>query len=256
MLEALLGFAALAEPAVELKRFSAPEAHQGVAAGERLVYAIDNSAIAAYDKTSAKRILQWRDDPATYPHINSCTVVGANLVCAASNYPDVPMASSVETFEAATLKPVSSHSLGRGRGSLTWLDWKDGRWWACFANYDERGGQPGRDHRWTTVVRYSPQFVEEGAWLLPAAVLDRIKPRSSSGGAWGSDGLLYVTGHDAPEIYALRLPRAGTTLDLVAIIRNPTRGQAFDWDPQHPRMMWSIDRETSQIVASNVPALP
>lgn len=245
---------AAAPPAVEVRRIPAPEAGQGAAAGERHVYAIDNSRIAQYDKATGRRLRLWVGNSARYKHLNSCTVVERSLVCAASNFPEVPMASSVETYDAETLRPLSSRSLGRGRGSLTWIDWHDGSWWACFANYDKRGGEPGRDHRWTTLVRYSADFREQGAWLFPKKVLKRMAPRSSSGGAWNEDGLLYVTGHDRRELYAMKVPPAGSRLELVAIIPTPTGGQAIDWDPSSPRILWSIDRASRAAVASRVPS--
>ena len=66
------------------------------------------------------------------------------------------------------------------------------------------------------------------------------------------DGLLYVTGHDAAELYALRVPDRSARLELVAIIPTVTGGQAIDWDPEQPRTLWSIDRKASQIVASRI----
>ena len=242
-------------PSVETKRFPAPEARQGVAAAGRFVYAIDDSAIAKYDPATGKRVARWRGDPKRFRHLNSCTLVERNLICAGSNYPDVPMASSVETFDAETLRHIATRNLGRGRGSLTWLDLHKGSWWACFANYDGKGGEPGRDHRATTLVRYSPDFVEQEAWLFPEEVLRRMAPRSSSGGAWNADGLLYVTGHDAAELYVLRPPKQGNRLELVAIVPTVTGGQAIDWDPGQPRTLWSIDRKASQIVASRIPVI-
>lgn len=252
---AVLLLQAIGPPAVEAARFNAPEARQGVAAGADFVYAIDNSEIAKYDPATGKRLARWKGDPRRFKHLNSCTLVERDLICAGSNYPDVPMASSAETFDAETLRHVATRNLGRGRGSLTWLDLHEGSWWACFANYDGKGGEPGRDHRATTLVRYSPDFVEQEAWLFPEEVLRRMAPRSSSGGAWNGDGLLYVTGHDAPELYALRLPERGRRLELVAIIPTVTGGQAIDWDPVQPRTLWSIDRKASQIVASRVPVV-
>ena len=165
------------------------------------------------------------------------------------------MASSVETFDARDASAHATRSLGRDAGSLSWLDLHDGSWWACFANYDGKGGEPGRDHRSTTLVRFSPDFAEQEAWLFPEEVLWRMAPRSSSGGAWNADGPLYVTGHDAAELYALRLPELGPRLELVAIIPTVTGGQAIDWDPRQPRTLWSIDRQTSQIVASRIPVI-
>jgi hypothetical protein len=66
------------------------------------------------------------------------------LYAAHSNYPDWPMTSSMEIFDAETLQPVGSHSFGILYGSLTWVDWKDGHWWMTFANYDKPFG-PGQD---------------------------------------------------------------------------------------------------------------
>ena len=76
---------------------------------------------------------------------------------------------------------------------------------------------------------------------------------SSSGGSWGEDGLLYVTGHDRGELYVLRLPTAGTVLDHVATIALSTGGQAIAWDRSQPRVLWSLDRATKMVVASRVP---
>ena len=241
--------------AVEVLRMPAEEAKQGVVADGRHVYAISNAEIGKYDRASRRRVAHWQGDPARFRHMNSCRLLGREIVCAASNYPEVPQWSSIEWFDTARMKHVRSRSLGPGRGSLTWLDWHEGSWWACFANYDGKGGEAGRDHKLTTLVRYSPDFAEQGAWLFPEAVLERFAPYSSSGGAWGEDGLLYVTGHDRPEMYALRLPAAGSRLEYVATVALPTDGQAIAWDGRS-RQLWSIDRKTREIVASTVPPLP
>jgi hypothetical protein len=241
--------------ASEVARFSAEEAKQGVVADERFVYAISNAEIGKYDRRSGKRVARWQGDPTLFRHMNSCIIQASTIVCAASNYPEVPMASSIEWFDAGRMAHVRTRSLGPGRGSLTWLDWHDGSWWACFANYDGKGGEPGRDHRLTTLVRYSPAFVEQGAWLFPADVLDRFAPYSSSGGIWGDDGLLYVTGHDLPEMYALRLPAAGSTLEHVATVQMPGEGQAISWQRGAKRVLWSISRKNREAVAALVPEI-
>lgn len=240
-------------PAQVVARFPAPEARQGVAVGPDRFYAIDNSVIAAYDKKSGRRLNAWIGDPALFPHINSCSLVRVDLVCASSNYPAVPMSSSVEIFDAATLRHKASHSLGPGTGSLTWMVRHQGHWWAGFANYDGRGGDPGRDHRSTTLVRYDDAYRRTGAWLFPASVLDAFRPYSSSGGDWGADGLLYVTGHDRRELYRLKLPQAGSTLVHLGTIAVPTPGQAIAFDLARPGLLWSIDRPRREVVASQLP---
>lgn len=255
LLPLLLSVTAPAAAAVEIERMTAAEARQGVVADRKHIYAISNAEIGKYDRHTRARIARWRGDPALFRHMNSCILARRRIVCAASNYPDVPQASSIEWFDARKLTHVASRSLGPGRGSLTWLDWHDGSWWACFANYDAKGGEPGRDHRLTTLVRYTRDFHELGAWLFPQEVLTRFAPYSSSGGAWGDDGILYVTGHDRPELYALGLPAAGSTLRYIATIALPTNGQAIAWEGGARRVLWSIERKTKEVIASKVPAI-
>jgi hypothetical protein len=234
--------------AVEVRRIPAEEASQGVAVDARFAYAIANSRIGKYDRASGRRVALWQGDPEQFRHMNSCTLVAAELVCAASNYPQVPQASSIEWFDTRRMAHVKSRSLGPGRGSLTWLEWHDGNWWAGFANYDGRGGEPGRDHRWTTVVRLDREFRETGAWLLPVSVLERMKPYSASGGAWREDRL-YLTGHDRREVYVLGLPGAGSRLVHHSTFAFPSPGQAIQWD-KASGTLWSIDRARRELVES------
>ncbi|ATE66452.1 hypothetical protein [Rhizorhabdus dicambivorans] len=256
MIDLLLAAAlAATAPATEIERFPAAEAHQGVVADARFVYAISNAAIGKYDRRTHRRVAEWRGDPARFVHMNSCSLRGRRLVCALSNYPAVPMESSVEWFDLDRMEHLRTHRLGRARGSLTWISWHAGSWWACFAHYDGRGGEPGRDHRSTVLVRYDRHFAEQGVFRFPDALLGRFAPYSSSGGAWGRDGLLYVTGHDRPELYALRLPESGDVLEQVATIATPTGGQAIAWDSKGGRTLWSIDRAKAEVVASKVPAV-
>ncbi len=253
MVATLLALALALSPAVEQKRMAAEDARQGVVSDGRHLFAIDNATIAKLDRHTGAVVARWTGDPALFRHMNSCIALKEKLVCAASNYPRTPMASSVEWFDTRTMTHVASRSLGPGRGSLTWLDWHDGSWWACFANYDGKGGDAGRDHRSTTIVRYGADFSEQGAWLLPDSVLERMAPYSSSGGVWGRDGYLYMTGHDRPELYVLKLPEAGSELQHVGTTAIPTNGQAIAWDPKEDRVLWSIERSTRSIVASRIP---
>ena len=239
----------------EVRRFTAREARQGVATSADRLYAVNNSELAAYDRDTGARLAHWQGDPAWFPHLNSCTVITDELICANSNYPAVPMASSIETFDAETLAHKDSHSLGPLEGSLTWLVRHEGSWWATFANYLGKGGQPLRDHRATVLVRMDDTFTPQERWLFPESVVAEFAPYSSSGGDWGEDGLLYVTGHDRPEVYVLALPPAGPVLRHVATLSVSTEGQAIAWDREDPRLLWSIDRSTQEVVASRVPAI-
>lgn len=253
----LLAVAADAFPeAREIARFPAAEARQGAAVSSDSIYAVDNHAIGRYDKRTGAPLARW-DGGADGPwiHLNSCKLHGAELVCAHSNHSGVPMASSVERFDALTLEPAGSHSFGIFAGSLTWLDRKDGRWWAGFAHYDGNGGVPGRGHEWSEIVMFDDDFRRIGGYTLPPAVLDRLKPHSTSGGAFGPDGLLYVSGHDRPEVYVLQQPVAGSVMRHVATIEVPFAGQAFSLEnTSEGLILYGIDRKNRDLLVITLPA--
>ena len=246
----------IAAPAELLRRYPAPEARQGVAVDRQYVYAVTNNTIAKYDKASGAKLGEWHGDRRQFPHINSCTVIANELVCANSNFPGVPQWSSVEFFDPRTLTHRRSVPLGPGRGSLTWVERHQGAWFAAFANYDGTGGEPTRDHRYTSLVRFDDQWRQTAAWSFPSTVLERFAPMSSSGGGFGPDGLLYVTGHDNPELYVLRLPAAGAELEHVATLAAPIEGQAIDWDETAPRELYGISRAEGTIRRLRVPPIP
>lgn len=249
---------ALAQPTLTaelLRSYDAPEATQGVAADDAALYAIGNSEIGRYDKASGHKTGAWAGDPAVFPHLNSCAAIGRELVCASSNYPATPMQSTVEVFDRRSLRHRRSIALGRQGGSLTWLTRRDGAWWACFANYDGKGGEPGRDHRATLLVEFDDAWRRLRVWRFPASVLERLAPKSASGGVWGEHGLLFVTGHDAPELYVLRAPPDGDVLEHVATIAAPIEGQAIALDPHDPRRLYGVRRASRQIVAVRLPEL-
>jgi hypothetical protein len=246
--------ALLAAAAPVMLEIPAEEANQGVASDGTYVYAIDNDRIGKYEIATGKRVAGWQGERALFPHMNSCTVVKRELVCAASNYPAVPQTSAVEIFDTRSMRHVRSISLGFGPGSLTVMERHAGKWWAVFANYDGKGGEPGRDHRHTTLVRMDDDFQKDAAWVFPPEILARFAPKSCSGASWGADGRLYITGHDHPELYVLELPEAGSVLKHVATIPIATPGQAIDWDPKQPRRLWSIARDERKLVASEIAA--
>lgn len=253
MLEVLFAAALALAPAAETARMKAPEADQGVAVDARRLYAVDNATLAVYDRATGARGPTFQGDPHEYPHMNSCAVIGAELVCAASNFPDTPMTSQVELFDPVTLKHLRRIPLGHQFGSLTWVDRRDGAWWAGFANYDGHGGEPGRDHSFTAMVRFDDQWRAHESWTFPPEVLARMAPMSASGGAFGPDGRLYVTGHDRPEMYVLDVPAGGGVLKLVATIPVPVEGQAFAFDRGAPGVVFGVSRRTREIVGFRLP---
>jgi len=213
-------------------------------------YAIDDRRIGKYSKRSGERVATWTA-PAGVPigHLNSGVVLDGRLHCAHSNFPGLPMRSSIETFDAATLAHVGSQRLGLLPGSATWVDRRDGLFFVGLANYAGRGGAPGRGPESTTVARFDASWRPIGGHAFPEAVVERFGTRSNSGGAFGPDGLLYATGHDAGEVYALRVPAAGVALELVEILPADATGQGIAWDPAEPGVLWTIRRDSREVVA-------
>lgn len=138
--------AAQSDPVADtIQTWRAEEARQGVAVDADYFYAVTNARIGKYRRDDGSRVAEWvfrrdgREEGTGIVHLNSCAVIDSELVCAHSNFPLLPMASSVEIFDPDTLRHLRSVPLGLRAGSLTWIDRHDGKWWAGFANYDDRG---------------------------------------------------------------------------------------------------------------------
>jgi len=249
----VLGLAAEsgAAPALEqIGEFTVREANQGVGVDAGHFYAVDNYAIGKYDKSTGKLVKKWQGDKkGPILHLDSAMVMDGKLYAAHSNYPQWPMTSSIEIFDAESMEHIGTHSFGIQWGSLTWADWHDGHWWMTFANYDRLLG-PGKTpygHKANTVmVKFTKDFRPVQSWTLPKAILDRFEDMSNSGGSWGPDGYLYLTGHDPAELYRMRLPKAGSVLELVDIIPMNIRGQGIAWDRSQPGVIYGIIRATAK----------
>jgi len=229
-----------------IAEFAVPEADQGVGVDDRHFYAIDNRTIAKHDKATGARVDVWEgaaDGP--IKHLDSAVIVDGKLYAAHSNYPDWPMTSSVEVFDAATLDHIDTHSFGIDRGSFTWLDFHDGSWWGGFANYNRVFGRSpiayGNKYN-TQVVRFGDDWRIAEAWILPDGVLEKFEDMSNSGGSWGPDGKLYLTGHDPAEAYVMELPEAGSVLKWVATVPLKNTGQGIAWDRSTPDVIYGIIR--------------
>jgi hypothetical protein len=240
----------------ETARFDAPEAHQGVAVDENYFYPVTNRAIGKYDKKTGKLVDRWegpKDGPIT--HLDSGAVVDGKLYCAHANWHDWPMVSSVEIWDPKTMGHIGTHSFGIMLGSCTWIDRYDGHWWGVFANYSRvfgRDQRPYGNSYWTTLVKFNDNWQRLEAWIFPEEVIKRALPMSISGGSWGPDGLLYCTGHDNPELYSLKLPKAGSILELVEIVPINNHGQGIAWDRSDPGVIYAISRPDKQVVVSKL----
>lgn len=245
-----------------LSVFDVPIAKQGVAVDGEHFYVVDKRTISKHVKRTGETIAQWPSSHDGNPllHMDSLMEYNGKLYASHSNYPISPMTSSIEVWDARTLHHVATHSLGVNRGSLTWLDRHNGSWWGAFANYDkvQRGqAQPYGLTDNTQIVRFDENFNVVESWVLPQDILDRMRPMSNSGGSWGPDGYLYLTGHDHGEIYVLELPQAGSILHQVALVKVPVmEGQGIAWDRSgSERQLWGINKQQTKVAHLQMPEI-
>ncbi len=238
-----------------VKTFDVKEAKQAVAVDAQHFYVINNSSITKHLKTDGKLVATWDGTSDGIVHLNSGVVIKGRLYCANSNYPEIPMTSSVEIFDVKTLTHVDTHSFGIAQhGSLTWLDQKDGHWYIGFAHYAGKEASEGRDVRWTSLVKYDLEWRQVEAWVFPKNLIDLFTPKSNSGGGWGADGLLYCTGHDRGEVYVLKLPKSGYTLQHINTLAAPIEGQgiAIDRSVAGKTLLYGIQRSKHTVTVSEI----
>jgi len=245
------------------KVFATFDARQAVAVDAEHFYAVNNFRITKHDKVTGEPLLQWdgvSDDTGPLIHLDSAMILDGKLYAAHSNYPLWPMASSIEVWDTDTMVHVQSHSFGIQLGSMTWIDRHDGYWWGGFGNYDrvQLGmDKPYGETRMSQVVKMDDQFRILEQWALPAALHPKMSPMSNSGGSWGADGLLYLTGHDYPELYVMRIPAAAGTLEWVATVHIPSlNGQGIAWDrTEQGRVLWGILKRKAEVYRMQMPEI-
>jgi sugar lactone lactonase YvrE len=243
-------FVDLATPAdsvQKLRRIKASEAHQAVAVDRHSFFAISNRTIAQYDKQTAKRIVDWQA-PANsgIKHLNSGVVIDGRLYCANSNWPAKPLKNTLEIFDAETLKHLESKPFSETEGAINWIDRHQDAWWIVFAFYGEA------EVRRTKLIRFDNDWKQTGEWTFPESVIQRFLPKSNSGGAFGANGQLYVTGHDHPELYVMNVPADGDELEHVTTLPAPIAGQGIAWDDDQPGTLLGIVRASHEVVFMRV----
>lgn len=222
------------------------KASQGVAVDGKHFYAISNTKIAKHDKATGKLVAEWqakRGDKTTahFRHMNSGTVFAGKLYCAHSRFPLDPNDNSVEVFGVEGEAPTheSTIRMPRDHGSLTWIDRRgDGTWWFCYAVY----GKPGNAKTKLLRCRMGEgKFIEEREWFFPEETVARWGAMSCSGGSWGPDGFLYVTGHDHAEACVLKIDGEGDLIHVSTERVPGISGQAIAWDRFSDKpLLWGI----------------
>ena len=234
-----------AQSVEELGRFPAPNATQAVAVDSLYFYTISNAKIVKRRKVDGKVVKEWQGP---LKHLNSGIVLDGKLYCANTNYPEVPMASSLEIFDTETLEHVDSHSFGLYAGSFTWIDRYQGDWYLMFVHYENQAQEQGKGVEYSTLIQMDSTFQRKAGWVLPKPLVERVRPYSISGGSFAEDGTLYLTHHHHEEIYRCRLPKMGYTLEWLDTMEVPIQGQGMAWDRSQPGVLYGIHRQNREVV--------
>ncbi|MEQ9442033.1 MAG: hypothetical protein RIG62_23540 [Cyclobacteriaceae bacterium] len=248
---------AIAQPSSPIKRYIVPVAQQGVAVDEMHFYVINNHSIHKYTKSNGTSTANWEDSTGFIKHLNSGIIINDTLYCTNSNYPESPMASSLEMFDPQTLRHINTHSFGIQIGSATWVDRYKGAWYVAFAHYTGRGATEGKDNRWTQLVKFDTAWRQLEAWIFPADLVAEFDTRSNSGGFIDADGTIYCTGHDLPKLYQLHFPSLGYTLEWKNTLNIASKGQGIALDNDGiTKQVYGILRDENVIVVSKIPDTP
>ena len=236
---------------VELARYKAPQAKQGVVANKKHFIVFSNDSMVKYDKATGQVVQAFYSDK--LKHLNSGIIHKGKIYCAHSNYPAIPMWSSIEIWDEKTLQHIGNHSFGIENGSCTWMDIYQGHYYVMFAHYANPGKmEPGKDVSWSQLVKYDMNWRHVGAWVLPPALVQRLTPYSLSGGVITSTGQILCSPHHGKELYLLSFPDMGSALIWQQTIQTPIDGQAIALDTSEKDVLWGISRETREVIKTKI----
>ena len=218
----------------------APEAFQAVASDNEHYYFIGSRSIVQYSRKTKQRIAT---STGSAQHLNSGFFWKKQLLCAHSNYPQVPERSEIKILSPKTMTLSTYKTFGDYGGSLTWAVFHKDSWWCNFARYGEENGQ-------TFLVQFDRDWRELQRWHYPEDVIRELGSYSLSGGLWYNQHLL-VTGHDKPVLYVLEVCQQQHPQQLVAKHDIPFSGQGIAIDVLTQGLL-GIQRDKQQVILATL----
>lgn len=235
------------------KVYSVPSARQAVAVDSEYFYVINNSSITKHHKSDGSMVSSWRDRDSLINHMNSGIIIDGKLYCINSNYPEIPMASSLEIFDPVTLEHSFNHSFGILNGSATWIDKYDNFWYVVFAHYTGGGGMADRNNAWSRLVKFDLDWSQIESWIFPKELLNKFGTKSCSGGVILPNGKILCTSHDNFELYVLEFPSKGMTLNWVDTIPIGSYGQGIAYEKNdESEFIYGIIRNENKVVVTKI----
>lgn len=228
----------------ELRRYAAPNATQAVAVDSLHFYTISNAKIIKRRKNDGAVLAEWTGP---LKHLNSGVVIDKKLYCAHTNYPDLPMASSLEIFDTETLAHIGTHSFGIYIGSFTWIDKWRGNWYLMFVHYENYAQERDKGVAYTTLIQTDTLFRRQAGWTIPMALIDTLKPTSVSGGSFTETGQLLLSPHHFEELYLFAIPSISYELTWLQTFSVPFNGQGMAID-RYDQSIWGIHRQNREVI--------
>ncbi|MFC2081117.1 hypothetical protein ACFLR8_02790 [Bacteroidota bacterium] len=236
-----------------IRSYDVPSSKQGVAVDSLCFYVINNSSITKHHKSDGRMLKLWEDEDTLIHHLNSGIIIDGKLYTVNSNYPDFPMASSIEIFDPESLDHINNHSFGIFNGSATWMDEHNGYWFVAFAHYTGRGSDPGKSNAWTRLVKFNREWTQLESWIFPKELISKFESRSNSGGVILSDGRILCTGHDNYEVYVLEFPQKGYTLNWTGTIPVGSYGQGIAYEKvDNSEYIYGVIKSENKVVVTKI----
>ena len=197
-------------------------------------------------------------------HLNSGVIIKNRLYSAHSNWPELPARNSIEVWDVDSMTHVESIELAGGNTWITWVDHYRDHWWVVLAQYDAITGAIGNrvstastgekdsaNESRTRLLRLGMDLEILDTWYFPPELIAEFAPMSNSGGSWGPDGKLWLTGHDQPRAYIITLPQTGSQLVWESSVPMPDiEGQGIAWDRSAIEpMLFGVCRTAKRLVA-------
>ncbi|MEX2592717.1 MAG: hypothetical protein WD426_08080, partial [Anditalea sp.] len=214
----------------------AEEATQAAAATKSHVYAINNSEVVQYNRSTGEKTGVSSGNAS---HLNSGFFWKKKLYLAHSNYPNKPDSSDIRILDPKDMELNIFKDFGESEGSLTWAIRHKGDWWCMFVYY-------GTENHKSYLARFDDDWQEKQRWYFPPEVIAKLGNMSISGGVW-KDGGFWVTSHDEKELHRVRLPKTGNRLEYIETVPAPFSGQGIAEDPLTGGLV-GIDRSDRKIL--------
>lgn len=250
---------------------------QGVIIDNNFFYPINKQTISKYNIKTGKNELS--KSFSNHPRINTLhsgiSVSDKLFVCNQK----INGRNTIEVFNK-NLEQEYFINVSGDTGKLVWIDYYKKYWWGCFAHsdkniqntivvefytsaeaigadslitretreFDKESKDPlnSSKTRELDVEKPPPHWHIRNRWYLPYKAKKSLFPYSCSGGSFGRDGLLYLTGQFQNKLYVMGFHETSPMMTLNHIKETSLYGGGIDWNRRF-QILAGINSETSTV---------